>query len=631
MSSPIIQNELDLKYSFLRVRREKESIILGISPTNKTQQEIIKVTKNLSTVQNAGKGGLLSFKKSIVDQLQIDEKVMVQNLVSLVNNQFLCQIPVFEFEPSDAEIHIVPYFITHPGDDKNFSIANLFEELIVCSFKALKYWYEAKAKVSKDDQFSEFDWYLSGNTTPFKGSSNIFNCYQVLKEFHNGIPIYDEVISYIAKDIERRFIELNLAINLNNFGILFIKTREVHEIFENAESFMHDRMIEPMLLNSNYRIILEPTLIEKKLYYEANDFPFKTTKYSVDLAKQIRQIKEREDSINPNELLSLNIIIELDSSVDNYYQNIWKDDCENVKKEFKRNITAPSSKWTNLITFIQHSDSMRYPPDVWKDILVDRDIYYIKWQAPKSTVHIFTGREHSFIRSLVVGMITISSNEHWKAVALKYLIDKNEKTLRPLLIDANFSVIYQELNKKVYTPYVPWYFRILMFIPLQSLLEIFYEKAREKIKHEQDLLSFKNEAAIQKINKDVDRKKEELVNKVKNNFFTDSMKRVLDNFYLKNKVVPSLKEIQQAYPEIDNIIDKLRSRSFRIISLPVRGGDNVEVIMYPDDEQWRMKKDNLISSLESLVADRNPHLTSNMDMAKIEKIQNLLDILAQEV
>ncbi len=624
-------NETDIKYSFLRVRREKESIILGISPTNKIQQEILKVAKNNSTVQNASKGGLFSLKKSFTDSLQIEEKTLTLNLNQLVNNQFLCQIPVFEFDSVEIALDIIPYFITHPGDDKNFSIANLFEELIVCSFKAVKYWYETRSKISREDQISEFKWYLNGNTEPYGGHSNIFNPHFLLKSLNNGIPIYEEVIEYIARDIERRFIESNLAIPLKEFGIFFIKTAEVMEIFENADSFMQENIISSLIGNATNRTEIEPILLEKKIYYETNQFPFKTTQYSVNLAKAIRQIKIREGIDNTKKLFVLDIIIQLESYVDNFYMENWRDDCENVKKEFKRAITAPSSKWINLITFINHSESLKYPPDVWKDLLTDKELYYIKWQSPKGTVHVFTGREHGFIRSLVVGMIAIGPNEQWKAVALKYLIDKNERTLRPLLIDHNFALVYQELNKIIYTPYIPWYFRIFMLIPLQSIYEIFYEKAKEKIKLEQEQLTIKNDQSNQKINSDFETKKKEMVIGVKDKFVTDSVKRTLDYYYSIKKQVPTLSELTEYYAEDPEFYNNIKKKKFRVISLPIRGGENIEVVVYPDDESWIIKKQFLIESLENVVADRNPHLSAPVDMAKIEKAQNLLEILSQEI
>jgi hypothetical protein len=624
-------NETDIKYSFLRVRREKESILLGISPTNKIQQEILKVAKNNSTVQNATKGGLFSLKKSFLDTLQIEDKTLTLNLNQLVSNQFLCQIPVFEYDSAEIALEIVPYFITHPGDDKNFSIANLFEELIVCSFKSIKYWYEARSKISKEDQISEFKWYLNGNKEPYGGHSNIFNPWHYLKTLNNGIPIYEEVIEYISRDIERRLIESNLAIPLREFGIFFIKTSEVMDIFENAESFMQEDIISSLIGNTINRTILEPILLEKKIYYETSQFPFKTTGFSVELAKATKQIKLREGIDNVKKLLVMDIIINLEPYVDNFYMDNWRDDCENVKKEFKRAITAPSSKWMNLITFINHSESLKYPPDVWKDLLTDRELYYIKWQSPKGTVNVFTGRDHGFIRSLVVGMIAIGPGEHWKAVALKYLIDKNERTLRPLLVDFNFALIYQEFNKIIYTPYIPWYFRIFMLIPLQSLNELFYEKAKEKIKLEQEQLALKNENNNQKLNFEVDAKKKEMITAVKDNFFSDSVKRTLDYFYSVKKHVPTFNELSDYYPEDPDFLNNLKKKKFRIISLPIRGGENIEIVVYPDDDSWATKKQFLIESLENVVADRNPHLSAPVDMAKIEKAQNLLEILGQEI
>jgi hypothetical protein len=274
---------------------------------------------------------------------------------------------------------------------------------------------------------------------------------------------------------------------------------------------------------------------------------------------------------------------------------------------------------------------MRYPPDVWKDLLTDTELYYIKWQTPKGISHAFTGRDHSFIKSLVVGMITIQQGEHWKAVALKYLIDKNERTLRPLLIDTNFSVVYQELNKTVYKPYIPWYFRIFLFIPIQSLIEKFYDIAREKIKSEQEHFSNKNEDISKKLTQEIENKKKDHVEILRGEFFSESVKRSLDDFYFNNRVVPTLQELMVLYPDDNTFIEKLRKNKFRILSLPVRGGENISVVMYPDDDEWQSKKTLLIDSLENVVADRNPHISTSVDMISIEKAQNLMDILNQEV
>ena len=44
------QAELEFKYSFLKVRKEKDSILMGINPTNKYQHELLKSIKTLNTI-----------------------------------------------------------------------------------------------------------------------------------------------------------------------------------------------------------------------------------------------------------------------------------------------------------------------------------------------------------------------------------------------------------------------------------------------------------------------------------------------------------------------------------------------------------------------------------------------------
>ena len=356
----------------------------------------------------------------------------------------------------------------------------------------------------------------------------------------------------------------------------------------------------------------------------------KTSKFVVEKAKEIRQYKTAGPAKNfsfPGSLC-VETIISLEDSAEDRYQLVWKDECNKMKQEFKKNITVPSNKWSKLILFVNHSDSLEINPDVWKDLTNDKDLFYIKWQMPKNTVHVFTGKDPSFFKVLVTGMVNLSPNEMWKASALKALIEKNEKNLRTLIHDPNFASVYQNLEKRIFMQYMPWYFRIFLYFPLSIFQDIVLVNAKKKIHVEQEVFSSKNDAHNMKYLSEMQTKKAERLARIKEQALYESVVETLDLFYLSMKKIPSVTDIRNYFPEYEAFSNIINIRNFRIINLPLKNSEETEVLLYPDNEDWLEKKAILVKTLDAIINERNPHLVvANADKTKIEKAQKLLNII----
>ena len=109
------QAELEFKYSFLKVRKEKDSILMGINPTNKYQHELLKAIKTLNTIQHATKGMLFTLNNTILEQLQLDLKTAATNLSSLINNQLAAQVFCFEYDAHNRDLKVTGFFTTEIG------------------------------------------------------------------------------------------------------------------------------------------------------------------------------------------------------------------------------------------------------------------------------------------------------------------------------------------------------------------------------------------------------------------------------------------------------------------------------------------------------------------------------------
>lgn len=630
------QAELEFKYSFLKVRKEKDAILMGINPTNKYQHELLKSIKTLNTIQHATKGMLFNINKTILEQLQIDEKTAITNLSSLVNNQLTAQVLCFEFDAHNRDLKVGSFFITHPSEDKTYSIFNLFDELLSYSYNAIKSYFDTREQLLGENFRKELIWQMNSKNASdpnsFKGISSLFNPLRKFIEAKNGIPIPDDMIEYINRELTKRLVEAQIAREVPGHGLLMLKTNEILDHFEAATGAMTEKLIPAIANDPTLKSRIDRIVLEEKVYNQVETFPMKTGKFSSDKAKEIHQYKTiapgKASNVYPGSLC-VQSIISLEPAAEERYSIVWRDECNKMKQDFKKNITVPSNKWSKLILFVNHADSLEIHPDVWKDLINDKDLFYIKWQMPKNTIHVFTGKDPSFFKVLVAGMLNLPANDIWKASALKALIEKYEKQLRSLLTDQSFYAVLQNLEKRIYMQYMPWYYRIFLYFPFSLFQDVILVNAKKKISVEQEVFSSKNDAHNLKYISDMQSKKVERSQKIKEQALYESVIETLDLFYLTMKKIPSVNDVKNYFPDYEAFSNIINTRSFRIINLPLKNADESEVLLYPDNNDWQDNKKAMLSkALDSIINDRNPHLVvANADKAKIEKAQKLLSVI----
>jgi hypothetical protein len=620
--------EQDSKYPFLKVRKDKDSILMGINPTNKHQHEMIKAVKTLNTVQHAMKGMLFSLNSSSIEPFQIDMKTAITNFSSLVTNQFMIQVYAFEYDAHNKSLKVNNYFINHPSEEKNYTIYNIFDEILSFSYNSIKSWFDNRDKFTtegfKKDLLSQFQ---QKSTDP-KSMGILINPLKFFQEYKSGVPVSEEMLEAISKELGKRLVEMNLAKEIPDHGLILLKPAEILEHYEAASEFLNEKIIPSANSEPVQRSRLDKVSLEEKIYFSLEKYPIKTAKYTAMKAKEIKQYK----SMNPKTStypgsLCVETLIRLEDISEDKYQLQWKEDCNKIKMDFKKNIIVASNKWSKLINFVSHAEAIEFHPELWKELIIDKDLLYTQWQMPKGTVHIFTGKEPGFFKVIIPGMMGLSASDMWKASAIKNHMEKNQKQLRGLLADSSFSIIYQDLERRIYLSYLPWYFKIFLYFPFFFFLEAVLVNAKKQIASEQETFGKKNEGINAKL---ITEKQSLFSNKVlslKEDFIFESIVQTLDNYYLGLKKVPSVNDVKQYFEDYDSFSNIVNSRKFRIIPMMIKNVEE-DVLLYPDDEDWRQKKSQISKTLDNIVHEKNPHINNqNLDKAKIEKAQKLLTLI----
>ena len=74
-----------------------------------------------------------------------------------------------------------------------------------------------------------------------------------------------------------------------------------------------------------------------------------------------------------------------------------------------------------------------FSPEVWKSLTNDKELTYGTWETPRERIHTFVGRQGGAFRVLVKGMYGLSPEQGWKVLAMKSLLERNDKDFkRPL-------------------------------------------------------------------------------------------------------------------------------------------------------------------------------------------------------
>ncbi len=626
MSAP---TEQELKYPFIKVRKDKDSILMGINPTNKHQHEMIKLVKNHNSVQNAMKGMQYNINNSTMEVLQLDMKSIVTNFSSLVNNLFMMQVLAFDYDAHNRSLNVKSYFISHPSEEKTYTIYNIFEELIGFSYNSIKSWFDTKEQTAVENFKKELQLEFQQKGNADKAIGVLLNPLKRFQEYKNGIPMADEMLEYISKELTKRILEMNLGKEIPGQGLLFLKPIELLEHYEACAEFLDEKIIPSVNAEPVQKSRLDKVNLEEKIYFSLEKYPTKTAKYSAMKAKEIKQYKSVNSSTYPGSLC-IETIIKLENVVEERYQAISRDEINKAKQDFKKPLMTATNKWSKLVQFIPQAEALEYHPELWKELIIDKDLLYTQWQLQKGTIHIFTGKEPGYFKVIIPGLTTLGLSDMWKASAIKNHMEKNQKQLRGLLADSSFAVVFQNLEKRIYLSYLPWYFKIFLYFPFFIFLDAVLENAKKQIISEQESFARKNETTYQSL---ISEKQSLFSNKalsLKEDFIYDSIVQTLDNYYFGLKKIPSLNDVKLYFEDYDLFNNILTQRKFRIIPIQVKNIEE-DAILYPDNEDWKQKKSQLSKTLENIVSEKNPHLANgkqtSSDKSKSEKAQKLLNLI----
>jgi hypothetical protein len=207
---------------------------------------------------------------------------------------------------------------------------------------------------------------------------------------------------------------------------------------------------------------------------------------------------------------------------------------------------------------------------------------------------------------------------------MKSLLDKNEVHVQELFRDPEFLRDYGRVLRSVYLQYIPFLLKLLLFLGITLLQDTSFQIAKKKIQIIQDLLQKANQEKRDAENRKRETEKKEKLSRLGDITVANRILEKLDNFYLNERVIPSVLQVMSSLPDVEPTIFKeiLSREKFQIID---RGSDDEDILLYPLNQEWRVRSARLRRVIDVILEE-----SSDVDAILAEKAKRVQKLLSKK-
>jgi hypothetical protein len=418
--------------------------------------------------------------------------------------------------------------------------------------------------------------------------------------------------------------------SIQNYGFVPLRERDLLLRFETASDFFISRVL-PKYRNLGQAKRELSIIAAEEANYNMDEFAPHSgefiAKRAVVIKRNILAEPGKKGSRFPGSLAT-EILINLEPVTRVKYLERKRQENTKIFQDFREKIILAKT-WSDSIIFMSNEESEKIPPDAWLRITQDPEILYGLWETSTTTVHVFMRGKSQTFRLLVNGMQSLPPEMHWQILAMKSILDKNERRFDDLFDDPEFISAYGKLLRMVYIGYIPLFYRILLMLGITLFQDSSFQIAKKKIIADQDALSRINKERIgmQKERKLQERK--ERFSKVDDLEKVNHIMEVLDGFYLIENYIPTLEEVRSRVTQMDSnaFSNTIEKHHFQIIP-PAKGSTIDEILLYPMNHEWRTKAARLRRVVDKILLDSESG--SEEKLRQSERAKRLLKILSRK-
>ncbi len=547
-------------------------------------------------------------------------------ITELTAKRLILALPGFEFQADSGELQARTYLVARRNDPAD--VVKIFEEVCDLAHEAIVAWMLSlvnvpdalRADLERDLGLTAID-----TQTPTLhvdqtggGPEAVFDPLRTL--MHATYPVMrprDDVLRVFGEEQRRRLLSSGqkAAVLIEGSGFLPLRDDQLLTIFESAGEFLDEHVVPLHLEDRDVKRALDRVSLEEALYdIETTHTP--TGRFLVMRAEVLKQhaFADAGPGKHPPGRLAAEIVLRLGVHAEQKYTDRWKIEAAEAVEKFREKLFDHRGDWKRMLRYVYTKEVANFHPDIWTGVCHHADILHVHWEMPTESVHIFAPRDFQAFRKLVRGMVSLPAKERWRITALRALIEAHEPEFRSLFSDEDFVRDYGRLLRKAYIDYMPVYLRILLYSGIRSLLDYFFDQARERVRREQALLAKRNASKFERFVHSERDKRRKLVLGLRDTSLTNEIIHELERRYFEVGQVPLVSEALAFLPVgRDEQQRVLKNANFKVLpyevpedakrsEVPAPGGtmDGDGILLFPKNGEYPAKMNKLRRCVEEL-------------------------------
>lgn len=610
------------KKEFLNILKESEAIARGANLSEKTHHAVYKAIKTVSALDQIKNGVIFHAGVKIpeLENLDYGRKEAQETLQRLISDQLIAQVFLIEYDPGNNKLTVTPCYLANWGDER-IGPEQLFQELLMQSVESIERYLSNRPVFNRDQIWKDLERDLNSPSVP--DLSNLptaaLDPLSVLQPSAFDFVPPAEMLRISRDEIRGELIRRGDVVYLLEYGLLPVREEELVVRFEACADFMISRIIPEHRGNAALKSELQSISTQEEGYH-LEGFVRKTADFTQKKAAAVKKhllSSPGRTSRFPGSL-TVEQVIQLHPHVEKKYRETWEKEMDQQHKEIRDSILGLGVDVADQIRFFSEEDREAIPPEIWKRLINDSGFFHSTWERSDGTFHVLCKKNPAIFPELVDIMLRMGPEGHWKILAFRFLIEKYESTFPELFHDGDFVVAYGQLLRRAYMSLIPWYYRLLMFLGLRSVVDAAFQNAKKKIQEEQERLSGKNQEKRDTRDKQRMTERKEHAGQAETLEFKRRIIETLERYYYEQLKPPLVKEVASHFSEKkeDEFREFVKKQGFKLLDF-----ENDKILLYPVDHQWRARAAKLRKHLEQ--KDQDPALEAALH-ARIAVVLKML-------
>ncbi|MFN3603498.1 MAG: hypothetical protein ACK4UJ_02175 [Leptonema sp. (in: bacteria)] len=599
-------------YEFLSLFKESEAALRGSQVTEKVHHSIYKRIHSLSNIRAVRSGGLYHLNMPIqeLEPLNLPKNSYLSAIKNLINDRLIIQLCVFDFIKETKELKIHSCYFSLPSDE-NITVKQLYNELIFYSSNSISEFIASKELVSKKDLLKDFEFdFKSAQKPTYEKLSNVLfdPTYWIVPTVFDVSPD-PEIISIYKKDLKEELMKQKILLEIFEYGTMQNREDELLIRFEAADEFMRNKIIPKYKSEPNLKMELDSISLEESAYY-VEEFNPKTSEFSKKIAESIKKnISMKFSSIRFPGSLAVEVVRTLGDIVSELFQKQYKNNLyQQMQFYVDRLKSLASQSEVEVALYLSQEEIEQIHPKVIDFLINANEIMNVKWNLKDTIMYVFAYKQEEIFYKIVNMLLKEANIENWKILALKFLIERYEDGFPNLFSDVKFKNSYGQLLRKVYINYMPWFYKILIYINFPWFQDKGFQIAKEKITEEQVVLEEINQKMLEEKKLQKIQEKREKLSKATDIAQVIQIMDKVQNFFIEGKI-PTIKKILQELIgwEEKQFLDFLQQKNFELFPLK-----EDKVILYPKNFNWKIYANRIQQIIIQHLNQKNQKIEQNL-------------------